>query len=72
MGNTYRVDAYQGLPNFNNLHKSEFLVVATQDGTQVRITPSVNTLSGNRRNVPFMVDLNAGQSLPDPSRDGPA
>ncbi|MBK7620730.1 MAG: IgGFc-binding protein [Flavobacteriales bacterium] len=62
LGNTYRVDAYQGLPNFNNLHKSEFLVVATQDGTQIRITPSVNTLSGQSANVPFIVDLNAGQS----------
>ncbi|HNR55885.1 MAG TPA: hypothetical protein PKJ19_12010, partial [Flavobacteriales bacterium] len=45
LGNRYRVDAYQGLPNFNNLHKSELLVVAGQDGTQVRITPSVNTFS---------------------------
>ncbi|MBX2972462.1 MAG: gliding motility-associated C-terminal domain-containing protein [Flavobacteriales bacterium] len=62
LGNRYRVDAYQGLPNFNNLHKSELLVVATQDGTQVRITPSVNTLSGQPAGVPFNVTLNAGQT----------
>lgn len=62
LGNSYRVDSYQGLPNFNNLHKSELLVVATQDGTQVQITPSVNTLSGNTAGVPFLVNLNAGQS----------
>ncbi|MEZ4737999.1 MAG: gliding motility-associated C-terminal domain-containing protein [Flavobacteriales bacterium] len=62
LGNSYRVDSYQGLPNFNNLHKSELLVVATQDGTQVRITPSVNTLSGNAAGVPFVVNLNAGQA----------
>lgn len=62
LGNTYRVDAYQGLPNFNNLHKSELLIVATQDGTQVRITPSVNTQSGQAAGVPFVVNLNAGQS----------
>lgn len=62
LGNIYRVDSYQGLPNFNNLHKSELLVVATQDGTQVRITPSVNTMGGNAAGVPFVVDLNAGQS----------
>ncbi|MCB0769487.1 MAG: gliding motility-associated C-terminal domain-containing protein [Flavobacteriales bacterium] len=62
LGNTYRVDSYQGLPNFNNLHKSELLVVATQDGTQVRITPSVNTLSGNSAGVPFLVDLDQGQA----------
>lgn len=62
LGNIYRVDSYQGLPNFNNLHKSELLVVATQDGTQVRITPSVNAMGGNLAGVPFLVDLNAGQS----------
>ncbi len=62
LGNRYRVDAYQGLPNFNNLHKSEMLVVASQDGTQVRITPSVNLLSGQAAGVPFAVTLNAGQT----------
>ncbi|HRF78594.1 MAG TPA: IgGFc-binding protein, partial [Flavobacteriales bacterium] len=62
LGNRYRVDAYQGLPNFNNLHKSEFLVVATQDGTQVRITPSVNAAGGQLAGVPFIVNLNAGQT----------
>lgn len=62
LGNRYRVDAYQGLPNFNNLHKSEFLVVATQDGTQVRITPSVNAAGGQAAGVPFIVNLNAGQT----------
>lgn len=62
LGNRYRVDAYQGLPNFNNLHKSELLVVATQDGTQVRITPSVNTSSGQVAGAPFNVSLNAGQT----------
>jgi len=63
LGNTYRVDSYQGLPNFNNLHKSELLVVATQDGTQVRITPSVNTLNANPAGTPFLVNLNEGQSF---------
>lgn len=62
LGNRYRVDAYQGLPNFNNLHKSELLVVATQDGTQIRITPSVNSSSGQIAGVPFVVSLNAGQT----------
>lgn len=62
LGSSYRVDAYQGLPNFNNLHKSELLVVATENGTEVRITPSVPTLSGNAANVPFVITLDAGQS----------
>jgi gliding motility-associated-like protein len=62
LGSSYRVDSYQGLPNFNNLHKSELLIVATEDGTQVRITPTVNTLGGRPAGVPFTVDLNEGQS----------
>lgn len=61
LGSSYRVDSYQGLPNFNNLHKSELLIVATEDGTQVRITPTVNTAGGRPAGVPFQVDLNAGQ-----------
>lgn len=62
LGNAYRVDSYQGLPNFNNLHKSELLIVATQDNTQVSITPAVNTLGGQTAGVPFLVNLNAGQT----------
>ncbi len=61
LGTAYRVDAYQGLPNFNNLHKSEFAVLATEDGTEVRITPSVNTAGGRPAGVPFTVSLSAGQ-----------
>src|SRR5690606_9597852 len=52
LGDDYRVDAYHGLPNFGDLHKSELLIVATQDGTQVLITPSVNTLGGRPAGVP--------------------
>jgi len=62
LGSSYRVDSYQGLPNFNNLHKSELLIVATENGTQVRITPSVNTFGGRPAGVPFTVDLNTGQT----------
>ena len=62
LGNSYRVDSYHGIPNYGNLHKSQLLVVATQDGTQVSITPSVNTMGGNTAGVPFLVNLNAGQS----------
>ena len=62
LGTLYRVDSYQGMPNFNNLHKSELLVLATQDGTQVRITPRVNTWGGRPAGVPFVVDLNAGET----------
>lgn len=62
LGSSYRVDAYQGLPNFNNLHRSELLIVATEDGTEVRITPTVNTAAGRPAGVPFTVVLHTGQS----------
>lgn len=62
LGTIYRVDSYQGVPSLNNLHKSEFLVLATQDGTQVQITPAANTAGGHPAGIPFLVDLNAGQT----------
>ncbi|MFN8351677.1 MAG: gliding motility-associated C-terminal domain-containing protein [Flavobacteriales bacterium] len=62
LGTTYRAEAYRGLPGFAEFYKSELLVVATQDGTQVRITPSVLTSGGQPANVPFTINLNAGQS----------
>jgi len=62
LGTVYRIDASHGLPGFSNLHKSELAVLATEDGTQVRITPSVNTASGQMAGVPFTVNLNAGEA----------
>jgi len=62
LGTTYRAEAYRGLPGFAEFYKSELLVVATQDATQITITPSVNTSGGNPANVPFTINLNAGQS----------
>ncbi|MCB0793571.1 MAG: gliding motility-associated C-terminal domain-containing protein [Flavobacteriales bacterium] len=62
LGTSYRAQAYRGLPGFNDFYKSELLVVATEDGTEVRITPSVNTAGGRPAGVPFLVSLNAGES----------
>ena len=63
LGTDYRITSYRGLQNSNypNL-KSQFQIVATEDGTQIQITPSVTTLSGRLANVPFQVNLNKGQS----------
>lgn len=61
LGTTYRVEAYSGLPNFNNIYRSQLLIVATEDDTEVRITPSVNTSAGRPAGVPFTVTLNTGQ-----------
>lgn len=62
LGTLYRVDAHHGLPNFNNLHKSEFAVLAIEDGTQVRITPSANTAGGHAAGIPYIINLNAGEA----------
>ncbi len=62
LGISYRVEAYRGLPGFADFYKSELLVVATEDGTQVTITPTVNTSGGHAAGVPYTVSLNAGQS----------
>jgi gliding motility-associated-like protein len=62
LGTSYRVDAYNGIPNTGNMYKSELLVVATVDGTQVSITPSVSVHGGGAAGVPIIVDLNAGET----------
>lgn len=46
--------------NVNN--ESTLLVVATEDNTQVEITTSKNSISGNVANVPRVITLNRGQS----------
>jgi hypothetical protein len=62
LGTDYFVEAYRGLPGFNEFYKSELLVVATTDDTEVEITPSVNTAGGRPAGVPFTVLLDQGQT----------
>ena len=38
------------------------MVVGIEDNTQIEITPSVTTSSGNAANVPFVITLNSGQT----------
>ncbi|GAA0880099.1 hypothetical protein GCM10009119_30690 [Algoriphagus jejuensis] len=46
----------------NSNNESELLVVATEDNTEIEITTSVNSLSGNRADVPSVITLDRGQS----------
>ena len=62
LGTSYRAQSYRGLPGFADFYKSELLIVATEDGTEVTIVPSVNTSGGHPAGVPFTVALNEGQS----------
>jgi gliding motility-associated-like protein len=59
IGTEYRIATYSGILG---AYPSEFLIVATQDDTEVEITPSVATAGGNAAGVPFTVQLDAGQS----------
>ncbi|MCB9167230.1 MAG: T9SS type B sorting domain-containing protein [Flavobacteriales bacterium] len=62
LGSEYRIAAYRGLPGFNEFYKSELMIVATVAGTEVEITPSVNTLGGHAAGVPFTVTLDEGET----------
>lgn len=62
LGTNYRVNAYHGLVGWSNQYKSEMLIVATEDGTEVEVTPTAQTVAGNLPGVPFLVNLDAGQS----------
>ncbi len=46
--------------NINN--DSQLLIVATENNTQIQITTSVNSISGNQANVPSTITLNRGES----------
>jgi gliding motility-associated-like protein len=63
LGTEYRICSYPGLVHTGpqKLY-SEFLIVATEDGTQVTITTSASTLGGQTAGIPFNVSLDAGES----------
>jgi PKD repeat protein len=53
--------------NINN--ESTLLVVATEDNTEIEITTSVNSISGNHAGIPSIITLNRGQSYQIKARD---
>ncbi len=61
LGTTYRVASHNA-PGINAQSRSELLIVATEDGTEVEITPTVATESPHAAGVPFVVSLNQGES----------
>lgn len=60
LGSDYIVVAHD---DDSDISPSEFVVLATVDGTEVEITPSVVTSSFRPPGMPFMMTLDAGQSL---------
>lgn len=59
LGTEYMVASYYGLSGYS--YNSEFLIVATEDDTEVEIIPSAPTMGGNAAGVPFVVQLNEGE-----------
>ncbi|MCH7396410.1 PKD domain-containing protein [Belliella sp. DSM 107340] len=46
--------------NINN--ESTLLVIAVEDNTSIEITPKVNTVSGQAGGVPYVIQMNSGES----------
>jgi hypothetical protein len=62
LGTEYRIASYNGLSYNTARTNSNFQIVATEDGTEIEITPSVNTLGGKLAGIPFTINLDAGES----------
>ncbi|MBL7943752.1 MAG: hypothetical protein JNM00_13345, partial [Flavobacteriales bacterium] len=60
LGTEYRISAYQGLDSFYN-YNSEFMVVATEDDTEVEITLSGATMGGEAAGDVIVVQLDEGE-----------
>jgi PKD repeat protein len=61
LGKEYFAMCYSPRYTPNNESNSEFLVVASEDNTTVKITPSRNTDQGKPAKVPFTITLNKGE-----------
>jgi len=66
LGDEYIIQSYDqsrigGDDTYAN-ETSAFLIVATEDNTEIEINPKVNTLGGHTAGQPFSVTLNAGET----------
>ena len=62
LGSEYYAMCYSPRYTSNNESNSEFMIVATEDNTIVKITPSRNTDQGKTANAIFSISLNKGQT----------
>lgn len=54
--------SFFGFGGFPEMETSAFLVVATEDDTEIDIIPAVTTLRGQQAGVPYSITLNRGQT----------
>lgn len=65
LGSNYRITSYRGVYDSSPIAstmKSEFLIVATADNTQIEIISTTGTVGGLAAGVPDTITLQAGQS----------
>ncbi|HZV12322.1 MAG TPA: IgGFc-binding protein, partial [Candidatus Kapabacteria bacterium] len=62
LGNEYTAVCYSSCTTFGDNKAPEFGIIATQDSTEVAITPSSTTLAQHSVGVPFNVTLNKGET----------
>lgn len=71
LGTEYRIFSHRGLSfGQGNEYASEFLIVSSQDGTEVEITTTCDTEGGHAAGVPWVVQLDSGQSYQVKAVDG--
>lgn len=61
LGTDHRIIGYESVASIGVL-RSELLVVATEDSTEVEIVPACNTFGGHAAGVPFTVLLQQGET----------
>ncbi|MDB5033863.1 MAG: bacterial ig-like protein [Chlorobi bacterium] len=60
LGTDYLVASYPGLILPGGNLPSEFMIIATQDGTDVEITPASPTYGGHLPGTPYTITINSG------------
>lgn len=58
LGKEYMICSYSN----TSIGISQFVIIASEDNTQLNITPTCNTAGGNAAGVPFDITLNRGQT----------
>ena len=70
IGREYYIMTYQGVVWDGEDHESEFLIIGTQDDTEINITVSDQTLRGKSPGTTFTIKLDAGQTYQVQARTG--
>ena len=70
LGHEYYTMTYEGLDGLGTTFPSEFLIIATEDETQLALTLSDTTLEGKNRGDTILVTLDQGEAYQVQSKNG--